>query len=282
MVELIEEAGRLDDLPDAAEEDLFGVFLPEAAAEAAIDLQRDGSFEALILDEAQDLLFSGALDLFDVLLAAGFEDGTWRVFLDHKQNVFSAVDLEQLRRVEDHAVTQHDLVDNCRNTPEIATVTALLAAVTLDEPLARDGPEVELRFVQDRRSEWEHVAALLSKWAREGIAPKEVVVLGDGPDPPNELLAALDTIVPPPVGLRERDGRSPVWCAVEDFKGLESTAAIVTAVSTLETTEALRRVYVACSRARTLLGVFIAESARESFDRRAAEFARGNGLRGAA
>ena len=35
-VELIEEAGRLHDLPDAAEEDLFGVFLPEAAAESAI------------------------------------------------------------------------------------------------------------------------------------------------------------------------------------------------------------------------------------------------------
>jgi len=282
MTELVAAGGRTADLPDASDADLFSVFLPEAAAEAALDLQRNGSIEALVVDEAQDLMFEGALDLFDVLLDGGLDEGTWRVFVDHKQNVFSAVDLEQAQRLARSAITQHDLVDNCRNTPEIATMTALLAAVTLDEALANDGPEVDLKFVESRGQEFESIAAVYGSWLERGIAPQDIVLLGDRKDPPSELLRAMRGRGPVPVPFYMHDGASPGWCPVEDFKGLESPAVIVTGVSDLETTDALRRVYVACSRARTMLGVFIAESAHESFLLRATEFARRDGLRGAA
>jgi hypothetical protein len=274
MATLVDEAGRKSKIPDAAEEDLFGIFLPEQAAEAALDLQRDGAFDALVLDEAQDLLFEGALDLFDLLLDSGLEGGTWRVFLDHKQNVFSAVDLQQLSRLTDAAVTELDLVDNCRNTPEIAAITALLAAVSLDEPLAREGPEVELRFVEGRQDEDGAVSVVLASWIRRGIPPEDIVILGDVEDPPSSVLRALPPGTPAPVAFRDRTAGLPAWCTVEDFKGLESTAVIVTGVRDLDTRDALRRVYVACSRARTLLAVFVSERARETFNQRAQEFAR--------
>lgn len=274
MSSLVAEAGRAGNLPDADEEDLFGLFLPEEACEAALDLERQGSFDAVVIDEAQDLLFDGALDLFDVLLDEGLDRGVWRFFLDHKQNVFSAVDTDQLLRLADAAVTEHDLIDNCRNTPQIASTTAMLAAVSLDEPLAADGPEVELRFVDERHAERQEVVALLGRWTRRGIPPEEIVVLGDGPGPSQMLLDALPGGTPAPVPLADRREGSPTWCSIEDFKGLESSAVIVSGITDLDSREMLRRVYVACSRARTLLAVIVAERARETFNERAAEFAR--------
>jgi hypothetical protein len=274
MERLVAEAGRTDRIPDADDEDVFSIFLPEQAAEAALDLQRDGAYDALVVDEAQDLMFEGALDLLDVLLDGGLEHGTWRVFLDHKQNVFSAVDRTQFERLSESAVTEHDLVDNCRNTPEVATTTALLAAVSLDETLAASGPDVELRFVDDRRDEFVQVAGTLAAWIRRGIPAESIVLLGDGAEVPAALSRELPVGTPVPVPYTVRDGRSPSWCSIEDFKGLEAGAVIVTGIRDLDTREMLRRVYVACSRARSLLAVMIAERARETFNERAAEFAR--------
>ncbi len=274
MTALVHDAGHLGLLPDADDDDLFNLFLPEQAAEAALDLGRDAGYDALVVDEAQDLLFEGALDLFDVLLDGGLKDGTWRVFLDHKQNVFSAIDSDQLARLTDQTITEHDLVDNCRNTPQIASTTAMLAAVSLDEPLASEGPEVEVRFARDRRSEHAEVAGLLRDWIRRGINPDDIVVLGDAVEPPPGLVEATASGIRTPVAFPVTTRGAPGWCPVEDFKGLESTAVIVTGIRGLDSRETLRRVYVACSRARTLLAVLVPEEAREDFNARAGEFAR--------
>lgn len=274
MIDLLQAADRVGDLPDASPEDLFHLFMPERAATAAIDLEKDGSYNALVIDEAQDLLLEGLLDLFDVLLEDGLEGGTWRVFLDQKQNLFSSVDINQLKRLEDFAVSRQDLVDNCRNTPEIATMTALLSAAPADEPLAQPGPEVELRFFSSQSEEWPAVCALVQDWARQGISPGDIVVLGDDPQPPAHLTDALRRAGLNTSRLEDRDERNVTWGTVEDFKGLESQAVIVTNVNGLERREELRRVYVGCSRARTLLGILIAASAQETFNVRAGEWGR--------
>jgi hypothetical protein len=147
-----------------------------------------------------------------------------------------------------------------------------LAAVTRDEVTNHEGPEVDVRFVHDEQQQWREVAELLETWTDQGIRPGDIAVLASSPRPPAQLVSLLRT-VPSPVLLERHDALSPLWVSAEDFKGLESTAAIVTDVGDLETPLSLRRVYVACSRARTLLAVLIAESAHETFNRRAAEYA---------
>ncbi len=166
-------------MPDAEHGDLLTVFLPDHAAQAAIDLDEANTVEALVIDEGQDLLFEGALDLIDMLLAGNLAEGTWRVFLDHKQNVFSAVDAQQFRRLTDSAVTELDLVDNCRNTPQVAVTTSMLAAVPLDKLLAPDGPDVDFSWALDARDELENAALMLNRWVRRGIPAESIVVLGE-------------------------------------------------------------------------------------------------------
>lgn len=272
MRDRIAQAGTESEIPDADTADLFSIFLPELAAEATIMLDREGSYDALVLDEAQDLLLEAILDLFDILLDGGLEGGCWRVFLDHKQNVFSAVDAAQLDRIRGSAVTEHDLVDNCRNTAQIATTTAMMSAVTPDEIAGGDGPDVDVRFVARSRI-ISTAAAIAAAWRTRGV--DDVIILGESNDVPAPARRALTAH-----GLVAREhpaspGPSQVrWCRLEDFKGLEATAVVVTGITDLSRAEMLRRAYVACSRARTLLAVVLPEELEEAFGVRAAEFMR--------
>lgn len=272
--DLVDAAGRRVEIPDAEDADVLDVFLPELAAEAAIDLGRAGAYDVLVLDEAQDLLMSGALDVLDVLLNGGLEAGVWRVFLDHRQNVFEAVDLVQLDRIREAAGTRYELVENCRNTPQIAETTAMLSAVDPDEMLAGDGPDVETRFVLDRREEVSAAASVVSSWLRRGVQPDDVVVVGlDEPTTermlsewPSHAQTLVPFPAPQPGAVRALDAQS--------FKGLEASAVVVVGLREIQSTETLRRIYVGCSRARVLLAVILDESSRDDFNLRAVEYAR--------
>src|SRR6185437_4410276 len=98
--------------------------------------------------------------------------------------------------------------------------------------------------------------------------------LGKDNQPPRAVQDALTAGGLQVRALSEREPAYLTWCAVDDFKGLESTAVILTGIADLDTKETFRRIYVGCSRARTLLGVLISENARDSFELRATEFVR--------
>jgi hypothetical protein len=261
-------------IPDAEDADVLSVFLPEQAQEAVLDLELLGGYDALVIDEGQDLMIEGALDVFDALLDAGLERGTWRMFLDHKQNVFDAVDRRQYDRVAASATTQFQLFENCRNTPEINDITALLAAVEPDEPLAKSGPAVDLRYVLDHREDAVTAATLADGWCRRGVPPQDVVILAA-----DDVVATRVRDRWPGDGPRVTTFADPAGDAIQivtaaEFKGLEAVAAVVVGVRELSARETLRAMYVACSRPRALLAVVLHESAREDFELRAVEYAR--------
>jgi hypothetical protein len=274
MRDVVDRADAWDDIPAASAKDIRDVFLPEVASAALIDLGQDGSIGALVIDEAQDLLTEAHLDFFDTILDGGLHGGLWRVFLDHRQNVFSTVDLEQLRRLESCAVSDYDLIENCRNTPEVATLTYMLAAVDPDDVLADGGPEVDLRFIADRREISTTVGSILAGWFRRGLPPGDVVVVGGEELAPPTLSAELARSGVSLVPFAERTSRDVAWCSIDEFKGLESPAVIVTGITDLRSREGRRRIYVACSRPRALLGLVLDIDLKEDFDVRAAEFAR--------
>ena len=274
---LVDDAGLRHEVPDADEADVLDVFLPEVAAEALAATGREGCYDVLVVDEAQDLMFEGALLVLDDLLRERISGGTWRFFLDHKQNVFSGVDLTQLRRVDGAATTHYDLVDNCRNTPEIAEMTALVSAVDPDETLAHDGPGVEVRWALERRDEPEVMGTLLDAWRRRGVDLGGVVVVATDHVVADRLRARWPARLPVAAALGATSPDAPRLTTAAEFKGLEAAAVVVVGIRELSELETLRRMYVACSRARVLLGIVLDESAREDFERRAVEFARRRG-----
>lgn len=271
---IVTEADRWAAIPDAADEDVLTVFLPEQAGEALIDLDRVGEYGALVVDEAQDLLIDGALDVFDLLLDGGLEGGRWRFFLDHKQNVFSAVDREQLDRVAKNTTSQYQLYDNCRNTPEISETTCMLSAVDPDETLAGSGPEVETRFVLDRKEDASAAAAIVRGWLRRHVEPETIVVVATDQTVAGRIARTWPVDECRLVQYGDSSGGAVRLAIAADFKGLEAAAVVVVGARELHEPDTLRRMYVACSRARVLLGVVLDESAREDFNLRAIEYAR--------
>ena len=274
LEDLVRAGDRERALPDAAEEDLLTVFLPEQAYDAAVDLGRDGEYDVLILDEAQDLMVDTALDVLDVLLGGGLSEGRWRIFLDHKQNVFSAVDRQQFERVRTATTSQYQLVDNCRNTPQINEMTCMLAAVEPDETLAGDGPDVVVRFVLDRAEDVQGVEAVVGGWLRRGVPAEDIVVAATDAEVAERVRRGWARDAARLVTFGEPAAGAVRLTTAAEFKGLESAAVVVVGIRELHERESLRRMYVACSRARVLLGIVIDEGAREDFELRAVEHAR--------
>ncbi|HMJ34971.1 MAG TPA: NERD domain-containing protein [Baekduia sp.] len=270
---LVDDAGRRGNIPDADDQDIFDIFLPEEACAALLDGEKPDAYDVLVMDEAQDLLTESALDVLELLLRGGLEHGTWRVFLDHKQNIFSAVDRAQLDRLSAHATTQYQLFENCRNTPQINTTTCMLAAVAPDEAPANAGPDVETRFVLERREHADAAATLLERWCREGVDPAQVVVIATDEGMVDRLIRNWpgDALS---VGRLDEAGTNVRVTTAAEFKGLEAVAVVVVGLGELTEVETLRQVYVACSRPRALLGVVLDEAARGDFETRAVEFAR--------
>ena len=219
-------------------------------------------------------MLDGALDVFDSLLRDGLDKGCWRVFLDHKQNVFDAVDRRQYDRISSNATTQFQLFENCRNTPQISEITGLLAAVEPDEAVASPGPDVVLRYVLDRREDAVAAAAVVEGWCRRGVEPGGIVVLATDETVAGRVEQRWPHDAPPIIRFDGSAQHSVRLATAAEFKGLEAVAAVVVGVRELSERGTLRAMYVACSRPRALLAVVLDESAREDFDLRAVEFAR--------
>lgn len=272
--ELVRDAGMWADLPPASNADLRDLFVPQAACEAAIELGQAAGFDAIVIDEAQDLLNEVHLEFFDTLLKGGLVNGVWRFFLDHRQNVFASVDLKQLTRLENSAVSDYDLTENCRNTPEVAMITYMLAALEADDVLADAGAQVELRWTSDRSEEASTVSSVVAGWKRRGITADAIVILGPEALPLPELEAAVGRTGHRLTQFCNRRADEIGWCSIDEFKGLESSAVVVTGIRDLRSREARRRLYVACSRPRALLGLVLDIDLKPDFELRAAEFAR--------
>ncbi len=87
-----------------------------AAGRAGID-----RFDALIVDEGQDLLDMEPLGKLDAVLAGGLENGQWCFFhdLNNQAGYFGAPDPDALALLESYSATRVPLTRNCRNTRQI-------------------------------------------------------------------------------------------------------------------------------------------------------------------
>jgi len=177
MKDLVDTAGRNSELPDVDENDLFTVFLPELALEILLDSPDASRFDAVIIDEAQDLLRDPYLDVIDALLEGELKEGTWRCFIDANQNILGGISPTALVRLQATAPVEWPLTVNCRNTQPIAIQVALLAGIQLMEVLAPDGPAVELTWYTSADDQRNTVSARLRKLRHEGFAGRQITVL---------------------------------------------------------------------------------------------------------
>lgn len=278
MKAIVCDAGLEGLLPAASEVDLFAVFYPELALQALLESNLLEKFDALIIDEGQDLLLDTYVDLFDRLLRGGIRQGTWRIFLDHNQDVFSGTSPEALRTVLAAGPAEYGLNINCRNTRPIATVTQMISGVGSGNTLGVDGPEIEEVWYRDERHQQREIGKCVNRLLSEGIRPSDIVILSRYRLDNGALRFGLpnSTLSVKPYGVGELVGNSSAirYATTRSFKGLESDVVLVIDINDITSSEALYEFYVGSSRARAYLALFIDESQRENYAVHAGEYGR--------
>ena len=142
MRRMADASGLEDSLKGSQADSRWRNFTDETLA----DLPDGGSFDYLVVDEAQNLTDDAFLDLMDGLLVGGLADGNWTMFGDFtNQNLVSPdipTDGRQTLRERGLRPANSRMRTNCRNTEEIALETARYSRVAVDTMSGVYGPEV--------------------------------------------------------------------------------------------------------------------------------------------
>jgi hypothetical protein len=268
LTRVVERAGLQRRLPDVEAPDLFEVFYPEVAVEAILENGAE-HYDVLIVDEGQDLMRDTYLDVFDVLLTDGLREGTWRFFLDPRQNVYDSVQRHQLHHLESYGAARYRLTKNCRNTIPIAITTALLSQREIEETLLVEGPDVRVLWYRDEADQAGKVAREVRRLLNGGLKPDVLAILSPhrmANSPTMQLVGNMGNGIVDlganPEGLKSSKIR---FSTIAGFKGLESDAVILIDGNDLSK-DASDDFYVAASRAKALLVVLIRDDQRPRYE----------------
>lgn len=235
--------------------------------------ERSEPFDVLVMDEAQDLLRPGVLEVLNVWLKGGLAGGCWAVFGDfQRQAIFNSATGEELKgllKASAPQFTKGRLTVNCRNTRNIGEETALLSG--FNSPPYRMGQHaglpVDYHYYNSADSQRTALAKTLCRLLADGVKASDIIVLSrlrlensgiagiDGGDQ-FRLLDVGD--------VTSGRSRLPVikYATAHAFKGMESAVIALCDVEHVADAEPQALLYVAMSRARSNLTVLLHEQAR--------------------
>lgn len=234
--------------------------LPALVAEEALEGHiPTPAFEALVLDDAQELLTDDLLDALDLLLVGGLAGGRWAVFGDFEPAggpwvLVPSDSLERLRRRAPIHFT-FPLRVNCRATPQLAH--AVEAARPAGPGYTRTlleagGPEPQILTFHGHKEQEQLLREVLIDLLRV-YSPREIVVLSaksaEGSCAP---LVAREN---PDLRLRSfAEGPAKPdeigFTSIQEFRGLEAPAVVLTDIDNGKDPLTERLLYIGASRAR--------------------------------
>jgi hypothetical protein len=244
----------------------------------------DNRFDVIVMDEAQDLVRPPVLDVLDVWLKGGLRDGRWAFFGDfHRQAIYGNGHPEDLQGLLSATCGFHaraSLKQNCRNTRRIGEETALLSG--FEAPPYRmgqvDGTPVDYLDYTDGTSQIIALEKVLSRLATEsGIAPDDVVILSRHRLEQSAAGKLVDSAL---FRIRSVEQSAPNndriptfrFATAQAFKGMESKVVVLCDVERIDGDDDHSLLYVAMSRARSLLTVLLhvhtKAAVREAFRKR--------------
>ena len=265
--------------------------------ENADKVEKNGIFDYLIVDEAQNLCAEVFLKLMDILLKQGLVKGRWSMFGDFVYQTIVIFDREVpdvLKILEDFDKDldweYEKLRTNCRNTQQISDAVEELAPIESVPRSGVHGPHVQIKFFDTLDRLNEMLQDLIPTYRNKGRKSKECILLSSGAD------NVFDEIVeeyggeyngwqlhPLCEGTENSSSESNIlWYSdVYDYQGLESNLVILVmpkprtgehvelAGGDIILTQAqhlMRILYTGMSRAHTML-IILAEknSYEESF-----------------
>ena len=230
-----------------------------------LDCRRAGlqRFDALIVDEGQDLFEMRCIETLDSVLAGGLAAGRWCWFHDLNNQ---SLTLRFERRARDYLESlepvRMPLRINCRNTRVILEWIQDTLDADLGVQGAGAGPEVRRQTATDRQASAVRLVREIDDLViAGGLAPGSVTVLS-----PFDLAESSIALLPSDAARRVRrldeysmrdiPGDKVGFARIEEFKGLENEAIVVVDLPAPDGADRnTAEHYVAMSRARSVLSL---------------------------
>ncbi|MCI0752157.1 nuclease-related domain-containing DEAD/DEAH box helicase [Teichococcus vastitatis] len=224
--------------------------VPDLVEQAILHLGEAAQYEAIVVDEAQDFCLGWWYALTNSVLSQ--PDGPLYAFLDPHQSLRGKVqwpDVEFGGRFK--------LTINCRNTQRIAAASASVLSLT-PHIFKRAPLGTTLRVLRagsDRQQKGLVLQELRSLLQREGVAPKQIAVIGPAAKDKGSLADVRDVAGVPLVtsALTWRAGGGVLVTTARSFKGLEAEVVVLYDLGGFGTLFKREDLYVSCTRAKVLL-----------------------------
>lgn len=233
----------------------FAEILPEKFFEYISSLSKEQleplQYDLLVMDEGQDIIKENYLYALDYLLKGGFEKGRWAVFYDEKQNIYNPAYQDGMDLLQSYHCTRFKLFVNCRNTVQIGTYSANASGFSMTDFLKENGEEVQKIAYSDAVDYGRQIKEILKKLKAEKVAMKEVTFLAPKKYRNSGLYETGIEVME--LGVDEEKENLPRFATIQGYKGLDSKIVILCDVDDILEKNYSRFIYIAATRARTLL-----------------------------
>lgn len=241
----------------------FGEELPEQFFEWVNSLPPekldDLKYDLLVMDEGQDIIKPVYLYSLDVLLKNGLEKGKWAIFYDEKQNIYNPEYADGMEIIESYSCTKFKLFVNCRNTVQIGTYSSKMSGVEINEFLHENGEEVQKIAYTDLADFKQQIKNIVKELRSEKIDPADVVFLAPKKYS-NSILHEIGFEVNELGNQFDIGSLLPRYSTIQGFKGLDAKIVILVDVDNISDKNFAKFMYIAGTRARTLLYVVASEN----------------------
>lgn len=273
--EVIARAGMSGQLEGHTDpEDLFGRVFPQTFVDAALEVGLQ-PWDALIIDEAQDLLTPDNLDAFDLMLGTfGINRGCWHIFFDPLQNIYGT-DVQDMveKRLREAQPAFDDLFENCRNTRQVAVQASMISGIDLALESAPEGPPCDNMYSKDRKALLAQLDQTVHRLLNQDVQPHDIAVLSTRTRT-NSSVSVVATLGGVP--LRDAGSAGPgdmIFSTMHAFKGLERKVILAIDVDHMGEESVAMLHYAGLSRARALLHVFLSDSEKHVYVKQAERYA---------
>lgn len=229
----------------------------------AVNERGVSAYDALIVDQGNDVLNGDTIFALDYVLSGGFECGSWFVFYDDstKADLAHGFESQVLEHLKSFAPATHHLARNCRSTEGITTQTAVVTGFPTGQAYT-EGEKVKYRWYADPEGQLGDVKKVVALLLKQGTRPEEITILY----PAGQLFLRdhLRTLrLKAPLVELSAGSRYPVeagkigFASVQAYRGLENRAVIVLGIDRIGEPWADALNYIGMSRARSTLIMFM-------------------------
>lgn len=258
-------------------DEYYGKILPERFYDYICGNGNFSRYDAVIIDEGQDLLRFSFLMCINEMISGGFDNGEWVIMYDPNQNIFNDGFTEGMEVINKCQHVTMTLTTNCRNTKQIGIYNTLLTNIMHAKYLKIDGEDVVLEKYSDSANLRKKLLKLVKNLRGQGVNTGDIVILSPYTFENSSLqgdnifgtVCRFQDITDTRHGHMKEDALK--FSTIQGFKGMEAKIVFIIDMEHFQHEQFRLLYYTAISRAKALLYMFYNENSEESMHRMIAE-----------